>query len=143
MQIGMNLTAKLERNNEGSTGSESKKLVELYDISLNIPTSMSQSQPFEFEVVQEIQEKEDSSPTASAKTLSKESIMKIAFCDAKNVYAQVKPPKSLLELAKIDDYIESFDATVTEGTYDNEHNKFITDEKSNKQNTAQTETKEE
>lgn len=41
--------------------------------------------------------------------------MKIAFCDAENVYAQVKPPKSLLELAKIDDYIESFDATVTEG----------------------------
>lgn len=54
MQIGMNLTAKLERNNEGGTSSENKKLVELYDISLNIPTAMSQSQPFEFEVVQEI-----------------------------------------------------------------------------------------
>lgn len=67
--------------------------------------------------------------------------MKIAFCDAENVYAQVKPPKSLLELAKIDDYIESFDATVTEGIYDSEHNKFITAEESGKQNTARIETK--
>ena len=120
MQIGMNLTAKLKR---GET-TDNKDIVELYDIGLNIPTSMDLNHPFEFDVTQEIQKV--SKDESSKEQISKETIMKIAFCNADNVYAQVKPPKSLIELANLGDYIESFDATVTEGQYDAEQNKFIT-----------------
>ena len=123
MQIGMNLTAKLKR---GETA-DNKDIVELYDIGLNIPTSMDPDHPFEFDVTQEVQKV--SKDESSKEQISKETIMKIAFCDTDNIYAQVKPPKSLIELANLGEYIESFDATVTEGQYDAEQNKFTTNKK--------------
>ena len=103
MEIGIQLKVKLDANT-------------MYNMGLDIPTSISMEQPFNFAVIQE---------TGTGEAVVRENVMQITFGDKDHIYAQIQPPKSIIELAGIEEYIDSFQASVTEGAYDKETGKFI------------------
>lgn len=86
---------------------------EKYDMSLNIPgTAPSADNPFHFIV----QQNNGGTPDC---------VMQIAFADEKHIYLEVEPPKSILEKAKVDQYVDNLKAIVKEGNYDSESGKFL------------------
>lgn len=89
---------------------------EKYDMSLNIPTTdLTPQSPFKFTVSSELENN------------ASDNVLQVAFSDSKHVCVQVKPPKSLLETAGIDDYIDKLQVVVEEGNYDSSTGTFEVD----------------
>lgn len=108
MEIGVNLVVKLDDKTK-------------YDMGLDIPTEINKENPFHFQVIQEkIAETKD----GDEDILEKEVIMQVVFGDKEHIYAKVQPPRSILELAKVNEYIDSFEASVKEGTYNEDKGNF-------------------
>lgn len=102
MEIGVKLVVKMDENTK-------------YDMGIDIPTEINVENPFNFKVVQETtQPGAESEP----EKVNREMIMQVVFGDKDHIYAKVQPPKSVLELANVDEYIDSFEASVKEGKFD-------------------------
>ena len=106
MEIGIQLTVKMDENTK-------------YNMGLEIPTSITPQNPFDFRVIQEI-----SSGTDAKEEVTRDVVMQVTFGGGDAIYAKVEPPKSILELAHVDEYIDSFQASVKEGEYDPKKNQF-------------------
>lgn len=107
MEIGIQLTVKMDEKTK-------------YNMGLEIPTSITPQNPFDFRVIQET----SSGADGKAQQIRKDVVMQVTFGGGDSIYAKVEPPKSILELAQVDEYIDSFQASVKEGEYDPEKNQF-------------------
>lgn len=108
MEIGVKLVVKMDENTK-------------YDMGIDIPTEINVDNPFNFKVVQETMQPGIGSETEK---VNQEVIMQVVFGDKEHIYAKVQPPKSVLEMAKVDEYIDSFEASVTEGEFDEINENF-------------------
>ena len=106
MEIGIKLTVKMDEKTK-------------YNMGLEIPTSISASDPFDFRVIQET-----TSGKEGRETVQEDIVMQVTFGGSDAIYAKVEPPKSIIELAGVGEYIDSFQASVKEGEYDPEKNQF-------------------
>ena len=96
---------------------------EVYDINLDIPTSApTADKPFLFEVNQT---KLDSQGKRIEDEGSKDTVLKVAVGGESQAYIAVAPPQSLLETAKVSDYVDNLQVVVENGKYDQKNNKFI------------------
>ena len=109
MEIGVKLVVKMDENTK-------------YDMGIDIPTEINNENPFNFKVVQETTLPDGKS---GSENVNREVIMQVVFGDKEHVYAKVQPPKSVLEMAKVDEYIDSFEASVKEGQFDEATESFI------------------
>lgn len=104
MEIGVKLVVKMDENTK-------------YDMGIDIPTEINMDNPFDFKVVQVTTQKD--TETGSENT-NREVIMQVKFADKEHIYASVKPPKNVLEMAHVDQYIDSFEASVKAGDFSEE-----------------------
>lgn len=80
---------------------------ESYTANLEIPTEApSKEAPFVFKVTQSRK-----SPDST------DDVLIVAIGDKDNFYIGVKPPKSLMELAKVENVVDQLKVVVEEGTY--------------------------
>lgn len=94
------------------------KETEKYDMSLYIPTTdLTPQAPFRFAVAQQ-------SDDGHGK-IKVDNVLQVAFSDAEHVCVLVKPPQSLLETAKISEYVDNLQVVVQEGTYDSSSGTFV------------------
>lgn len=131
MELRVESLCVMGKSQEGGTNMEiiigvkiKSSDTESYDMSLAIPTDISEENPFNFEVNQitkpaEADAKENAEPTS-------EKVLQVAFVNGDNVYTYLKPPTSLMESTGAKDVIELLQVEVTEGQYDKDKEKFVT-----------------
>lgn len=122
MEIGIQLTVKMDEQTK-------------YNMGLEIPTSITPQNPFDFRVIQET----SSGTEGQAEKTTQDVVMQVTFGGGDAIYAKVEPPKSILKLAHVDDYIDSFQASVKEGEYDPEKNQFTVNSNALEDNSDETE----
>lgn len=110
MEIGVNLVVKMNEETK-------------YEMGIDIPTEISQANPFNFKVVQETKGANAKEDPAD---VNREVVMQVVFGDKDHIYAKVQPPQSVLELAGVEQYIDSFEASVKEGQFDEAKEVFLT-----------------
>ncbi|UZE27135.1 hypothetical protein [Pseudomonas asplenii] len=99
-----------------------------YDVNLELPGTIPTAEsPFlfgvdQFQLKAKNPDKPDEPDTIDDKTVDK--LLQVAIGTGGQLYVAVKPPKSLIHAAGVDDVVKNLEVLVAEGNYDTDKHKF-------------------